>query len=295
MEARALKSSLLSEFSMKSNHQVRPDDIGYVHGGNADDFSVDAFLDLSNDDLQGDLSEQGAESVSSRHGLENYASNCSVFSDSFDSSLFPDELSIPEDDFEDLEWLSRFADDSAAELFPFTPTGISNRSWPDPTRKPCIQSTPVLCFPVPVPAKTRTKRERPCGKVWSSSSSSSSNETSFNKSEQSLLDLKPPAAKQKKKKARVSPETVTEPVGGKPQRRCTHCEVQKTPQWRRGPLGPKTLCNACGVRFKSGRLFPEYRPACSPTFSGDVHSNSHRRVLEMRSRNVTDGVVVVQT
>ncbi|XP_024522778.1 nitrogen regulatory protein GLN3-like [Selaginella moellendorffii] len=65
-------------------------------------------------------------------------------------------------------------------------------------------------------------------------------------------------------------------------RRCTHCLSQKTPQWRAGPEGPKTLCNACGVRFKSGRLFPEYRPALSPTFLSEVHSNSHRKVLEMR-------------
>eukprot|EP00249_Psilotum_nudum_P005200 c18659_g1_i3 orf=1957-2796(+) len=65
-------------------------------------------------------------------------------------------------------------------------------------------------------------------------------------------------------------------------RRCAHCQTQKTPQWRAGPTGPKTLCNACGVRYKSGRLFPEYRPAKSPTFSTHKHSNSHKKVMEMR-------------
>ncbi|MCO5607588.1 hypothetical protein L7F22_061785 [Adiantum nelumboides] len=70
-------------------------------------------------------------------------------------------------------------------------------------------------------------------------------------------------------------------------RRCLHCGSQRTPQWRAGPMGPKTLCNACGVRYKSGRLLPEYRPAASPTFVESVHSNSHRRVLEMR-RQRTD-------
>lgn len=65
-------------------------------------------------------------------------------------------------------------------------------------------------------------------------------------------------------------------------RRCTHCLSEKTPQWRTGPLGPKTLCNACGVRFKSGRLVPEYRPAASPTFVLTQHSNSHRKVMELR-------------
>lgn len=65
-------------------------------------------------------------------------------------------------------------------------------------------------------------------------------------------------------------------------RRCTHCASEKTPQWRTGPLGPKTLCNACGVRYKSGRLVPEYRPAASPTFVLTQHSNSHRKVMELR-------------
>ncbi|KAL6510922.1 hypothetical protein OROGR_022046 [Orobanche gracilis] len=67
-------------------------------------------------------------------------------------------------------------------------------------------------------------------------------------------------------------------------KKCTHCEVTKTPQWREGPLGPKTLCNACGVRYRSGRLFPEYRPAASPTFVPALHSNSHKKVIEMRNK-----------
>ncbi|KAE8713442.1 Detected protein of unknown function [Hibiscus syriacus] len=67
-------------------------------------------------------------------------------------------------------------------------------------------------------------------------------------------------------------------------RKCLHCEVTKTPQWREGPMGPKTLCNACGVRFRSGRLLPEYRPAASPTFIPALHSNSHKKVVEMRKK-----------
>ncbi|KAI3823077.1 hypothetical protein L1987_04503 [Smallanthus sonchifolius] len=67
-------------------------------------------------------------------------------------------------------------------------------------------------------------------------------------------------------------------------RRCQHCLAEKTPQWRAGPMGPKTLCNACGVRYKSGRLVAEYRPANSPTFSVALHSNSHRKIMEMRKK-----------
>lgn len=75
-------------------------------------------------------------------------------------------------------------------------------------------------------------------------------------------------------------------------RKCQHCGAEKTPQWRAGPLGPKTLCNACGVRYKSGRLVPEYRPASSPTFSSEQHSNSHRKVMEMRRSKQMMGMVV---
>ncbi|XP_018490247.2 GATA transcription factor 29-like [Raphanus sativus] len=35
-------------------------------------------------------------------------------------------------------------------------------------------------------------------------------------------------------------------------RKCTNmnCNAVDTPMWRRGPLGPKTLCNACGIKFR---------------------------------------------
>lgn len=75
-------------------------------------------------------------------------------------------------------------------------------------------------------------------------------------------------------------------------RKCLHCEITKTPQWRAGPMGPKTLCNACGVRYKSGRLFPEYRPAASPTFVPSLHSNSHKKVIEMRTKTGENPAVV---
>ncbi|PNH10059.1 GATA transcription factor 9, partial [Tetrabaena socialis] len=32
-------------------------------------------------------------------------------------------------------------------------------------------------------------------------------------------------------------------------RTCVECGATTTPQWREGPMGPKTLCNACGVRY----------------------------------------------
>jgi hypothetical protein len=42
----------------------------------------------------------------------------------------------------------------------------------------------------------------------------------------------------------------TDSMGRKVRRGCLNCGLQKTPQWRMGPMGPKTLCNACGVRYR---------------------------------------------
>lgn len=48
---------------------------------------------------------------------------------------------------------------------------------------------------------------------------------------------------------------------------------EQTPYWRKGPLGPKTLCNACGKQYLLGRLVPEYRPY--------QRSNSHSKLVKM--------------
>ncbi|XWS29293.1 hypothetical protein CRYUN_Cryun24cG0016200 [Craigia yunnanensis] len=42
-------------------------------------------------------------------------------------------------------------------------------------------------------------------------------------------------------------------------RRCANCDTTSTPLWRNGPRGPKSLCNACGIRFKK-----EERRATAP-------------------------------
>jgi hypothetical protein len=54
---------------------------------------------------------------------------------------------------------------------------------------------------------------------------------------------------------------------------CTHCMFFKTlvEDWQ---FGASDYANACGVRFKSGRLQPGCRPGNSPTFAGHIHSNS---------------------
>ncbi|KAF9371982.1 blue light receptor [Mortierella sp. AD011] len=50
-------------------------------------------------------------------------------------------------------------------------------------------------------------------------------------------------------RADIDPNAPTEeePAQNPHQLRCTSCNIVKTPEWRKGPLGPRTLCNACGL------------------------------------------------
>ncbi|MCO5609116.1 hypothetical protein L7F22_063338 [Adiantum nelumboides] len=145
------------------------------------------------------------------------------------------------------------------------------------------------CSSQHVPSRARSKRARAGGsRIWSLDSlmptlfdtrlggAAAQESPVFFGSPRDSQEPFVPVKKAKK------PAILFKPIVEAPVRRCSHCLVTKTPQWRAGPMGPKTLCNACGVRYKSGRLVPEYRPAGSPTFVSEVHSNSHKRILEMR-------------
>jgi hypothetical protein len=70
----------------------------------------------------------------------------------------------------------------------------------------------------------------------------------------------------------------------KPEKWCLHCGTTWTLQWRTGPAGESTLCNACGVRYRQGRLVPEYRPRASPTFNQSEHAYKHHEVLKIRKK-----------
>ncbi|OZJ04987.1 hypothetical protein BZG36_01774 [Bifiguratus adelaidae] len=37
-------------------------------------------------------------------------------------------------------------------------------------------------------------------------------------------------------------------------KKCGYCGTRSTPMWRRGPHGAGTLCNACGVKWKQGKI-----------------------------------------
>ncbi|CAL4950038.1 unnamed protein product [Urochloa decumbens] len=42
-------------------------------------------------------------------------------------------------------------------------------------------------------------------------------------------------------------------VAEKGTRSCVECRATTTPMWRSGPTGPRSLCNACGIRYRKKR------------------------------------------
>lgn len=171
-----------------------------------------------------------------------------------------------DDDIAELEWLSNFVEESFSSEDPEKLQLISGL-------KPSSSSSSGLPHQeAHILGKARTKRRRPAPTCWSS-------RLLVISPANSCFDSFSATGEPAKKKATQESDGSTAAADG---RKCLHCNTDKTPQWRAGPMGPKTLCNACGVRYKSGRLVPEYRPAASPTFSLSEHSNSHRKVLELR-------------
>ncbi|KAK6924439.1 Zinc finger, GATA-type [Dillenia turbinata] len=313
LEATAMKSCLRPEMGFLKPQVILED----TQSVGADDFSVDDLLDFSHEETENgflkneEKDEEMEEKAIINSSLTNpTAHSLSALKHDFDS-LPSSELPVPAEDLASLEWLSRFVEDSEFSVGYATGKETIEKKTGD--KEPVEPEPEKVSLITPVQTRARSKRTRSGGRVWSlgstsvnESSSTSSTSSSSSPSTSSWLiftntctnmeplfpvEPKPPVLKKQKKK---SVTDVSGPGGGSnhstQQRRCSHCGVQRTPQWRAGPLGAKTLCNACGVRFKSGRLLPEYRPACSPTFSSELHSNNHRKVLEMRKKKELAGI-----
>lgn len=57
---------------------------------------------------------------------------------------------------------------------------------------------------------------------------------------------------------------------------CTQCELTQTPEWRRGPQGLRTLCNACGLYYL--KLLKRFGEADAALIF--VYKRAHNEVLE---------------
>ncbi|XP_019184900.1 PREDICTED: GATA transcription factor 12-like [Ipomoea nil] len=229
---------------------------------------------------------------------------------------FSSDFAVPYDDLAELEWLSNIVEEpfSSEDMEKMQLiSGIKARNdeaseaqmvQPENTR---ANAVPMFRPDVSIPAKARSKRSRIAPGNWTSRilavSAPATNTITTTTitttataimptptiSSSSESDMVPNHARKrmkatmKKKESSASGGAAVATLSNNSEgRRCLHCDTDKTPQWRTGPMGPKTLCNACGVRYKSGRLVPEYRPASSPTFVLTKHSNSHRKVMEIR-------------
>ncbi|CAH2044443.1 unnamed protein product [Thlaspi arvense] len=272
----------------------------------ADHFAVDDLLvDFSNDDDDENdviVDPDGTNTAtviadSSNSSSFSPGSLPNIYGDVQDGTSFSGDLCVPSDELAELEWLSNFVEDSFSTEDVHKLQLISGyKTRPDPKSETVSEnpnSSPIFTTDVSVPAKARSKRSRAAACNWASrgllreavydnpftgETIITSRPLSPPTSPMSMVQLgKKQAIDGIRRKKDSSPES-----GGAEDRRCLHCATDKTPQWRTGPMGPKTLCNACGVRYKSGRLVPEYRPAASPTFVLTKHSNSHRKVMELR-------------
>ncbi|PHT60695.1 GATA transcription factor 2 [Capsicum baccatum] len=229
-----------------------------VYGVSAPDlFRIDDLLDFSNDQIfSTNNTNPDSSSHQYHHQPHSHNSSSAATATYYDNLLpnssddFTDNLYVPSDDVAELEWLSNFVEDSFSNFSANSITGTMNLS------------SNTTSFH----GRSRSKRSRSTSSWTTSLQNPNTTNTTKNKESSSVHTR----------------ERSFSPMDEDAPRRCTHCASEKTPQWRTGPLGPKTLCNACGVRYKSGRLVPEYRPAASPTFVLTQHSNSHRKVMELR-------------
>ncbi|XP_061350874.1 GATA transcription factor 12-like [Gastrolobium bilobum] len=271
-----------------------------------DHFIVEDLLDFSNDDaIITDTTFDSVPGISTDSSTVTAVDSCN--SSSFSPNLVADigcrnisdgnlsgDLCVPYDDLAELEWLSNFVEESFSsedlqklQLISGMKARHDDASKAREFHSEPNRNNPIFNNEVSVPAKARSKRTRgpPCN--WTSRLLVLSPTTSSCSDPDFIIPTPTSpsvaASLPSKKPAKVAPRKKEGGDGsGGDGRKCLHCATDKTPQWRTGPMGPKTLCNACGVRYKSGRLVPEYRPAASPTFVLTKHSNSHRKVLELR-------------
>ncbi|KAI7748456.1 hypothetical protein M8C21_007614 [Ambrosia artemisiifolia] len=61
---------------------------------------------------------------------------------------------------------------------------------------------------------------------------------------------------------------------------CTDCHTTRTPLWRGGPAGPKSLCNACGIKYHKKRRRQQMNN--NKSFDKNVTKTSKNVKLKMK-------------
>lgn len=60
-------------------------------------------------------------------------------------------------------------------------------------------------------------------------------------------------------------------------KKCLYCGSKSTPMWRRGPQGAGTLCNACGVKWKHGKILNGSGNSSSTTTTNETTSQQQQQ------------------
>ncbi|KAG1455861.1 hypothetical protein G6F56_006967 [Rhizopus delemar] len=127
---------------------------------------------------------------------------------------------------------------------------------------------------VPLPENRTTKE---CEMNWSSGEDDWEKEEVI---EENVL-LKP------NKKASSSKPSVTTSKSSNPIKKCLYCGCKTTPMWRRGPQGAGTLCNACGVKWKHGKILNDCPPE-SPEKKRKTSMTGGKKTNNKKQANVEE-------
>lgn len=73
-------------------------------------------------------------------------------------------------------------------------------------------------------------------------------------------------------------------------RTCFDCGTSKTPLWRGGPAGPKSLCNACGIRSRKKRRAILGINKSSGGGGGSADENRKGKKSSSSNRQIGDGL-----
>lgn len=134
---------------------------------------------------------------------------------------------------------------SLIELPPVSTSAVQPLTAPTST----LRASSPPSSPAHVAVDVRTSSKRKPEPLTSSSTSTSSPTTKKKRKEEAALATSSP-----------SPNTSDD----EPIKRCRDCGRTKTNQWRSGPEGMSTLCNACGMRYTRRMKRQVGVPALSP-------------------------------
>ncbi|CAD5329092.1 unnamed protein product [Arabidopsis thaliana] len=75
---------------------------------------------------------------------------------------------------------------------------------------------------------------------------------------------------------------------------CSDCNTTKTPLWRSGPRGPKSLCNACGIRQRKARRAAMATATATATAVSGVSPPVMKKKMQNKNK-ISNGVYKISS